>query len=1116
MNTAYIRRSLFAHWLIFFMVAAGTSALMSRHALAQVAAPAAPAAKEAEAPAKSDATAKSDSPAAPTAESAKEDAKAAKDTQATAAADANTTNGSAPAASASAGASKAEAPDASTQIALPPLPSATDTTGTVGAPKSTDGTTTTPEAPAGSSSQTLLLAVVLVSLFVLPILAGNYLAKIWKMPDYGWKISLVLFSLVGSLLVCTAAYQHWWGSGFKFGPDLAGGITLIYELAETPAASPTDGKQTGPGTDKAVQSGGREFKLGELIGALKKRIDPTATKEITIRAYGPAVEIIIPQVGQDEMEFVKQKITALGQLEFRITADSTKQRDLPIIALAKSLPPNQKDVMNGEEKVAAWLPYDLNEFGRVEQSDGRHVVKRMAGDTPEILVLMDPWNVTGEYLSSVTKGIDENGGPAVHFKFKGEGARRFGKLTGQNKPNPATPDVFRYLGIVLDNRLVSAPSIRSQITDSGQISGQSMTEKEVDLTVEVLNAGSLPAKLNKAPISEEVISPTLGGITVQKGKQAIIASLIGVVIFMIVYYRFAGVIACVALTLNLFLVLALMVMIRAAFTLPGLAGLALTVGMSVDTNVLIYERIREELKSGAALRMAIRNGYGRAMSAIIDTHLTTIISGIVLFYVGTDQVKGFAVTLVLGILCNLFTAFFCTRVFFDIAERRGWVKQLTMMHVFSEPNYDFLSIRWYALGASWLLIAIGMVAVYFRGSQLFDIDFTGGSSVAFTLNEADKMQLADVRKILLQTDLADKNLLIVERGKSHTGYQIDTSEQSVEAVKAVLSKEFGDKLKKYSLEFTDVKPFSEGGVTGTEAKLLINQGPAYAEESGVSHDSLRDQLTAALAQQGLKGIQPTLTNPNYQPGSGARYKEWTVRLTGVDEGTTRALLERLRSDMKATPLFPLASKIGGRVSGNMQFRALEAIAVSLVAMIIYLWLRFQKPAYGIAAGVALLHDVFVTVGLIALSAYIVNALPGVASLLRIDAFQINLTIVAALLTIIGYSVNDTVVTFDRLREIKGKTPQLTAKMVNDSVNQTLSRTILTVLTVFIVVVILYFFGGEGLHSFAFAFLVGIVVGTYSSVYIASPVLLWLSGVSAAPEPQEPRMQTSARGMQPAR
>jgi len=952
-----------------------------------------------------------------------------------------------------------------------------------------------------------MLAITLLALFALPIMAGNYLARIWKMPDHGWKISLTLGILAGSILVCLFGQ-------FKYGPDLAGGITLIYELQDaTVAKDDNQPRQPGAKNDaKQIKSGEREFTMSKLIGSLKERLDPDGTKEITIREYGSAVEIIIPQVGSDEMDFVKQKITALGQLEFRITADPDFTKDRTKIELAKLAPPTQKEIKQGEEIVARWVPYDVTEFGPVDRADG--MVKRMAGDTAEALVLIDPMNVTGDYLTSASKGIDQrSAGPAVHFSFNSVGAQRFEKLTSQNLPNPATGNKHRKLGILLDNRLVNAPNIESTISDHGQISGGSMTDREVELTVQVLDAGSLPAALNKTPISQETISPTLGGKTVEQGKRAIIASMLGVVVFMIVYYRFAGVVACLVLGLNLLMVLALMVLIKAAITLPGLAGLALTIGMSVDANVLIYERIREELESGAALRMAIRNGFGRAMSAIVDSNLTTIISGVVLFYIGTDQVKGFAVTLVLGILTSMFTAIFVARLIFDIFERRGWIKQLRMMHLFSKPNIDFLRYRWVALGASWALIGIGMVAVYFRGSTLLDIDFTGGSSVTFTLNDKDKMPLGDVRDALVKSDLAEKNLLIVGRGEKSTGFTVDTSEQSVDAVKDVIIKEFGQKLKKYSLQFEDVKAVSEGSLAGTEVKLIVNAGPEYADEGGMSHDALREQLAVALTQQGHPGVQATLTNPNYRTGSSARYNEWTVRFGGLDEAASQSVLGQLQGKMQSTPLFPLANTIGGRVSSNMQFQAVLAIVISLVAMVIYLWLRFHKPAYGIAAGVALIHDVLMTVGMIALSAYIVNAVPGVAAALKIDSFQINLTIVAALLTIIGYSVNDTIVTFDRLREIKGKTPQLTAKMVNDSVNQTLSRTILTVFTVFIVVVVLYFFGGDGLHSFAYSFLVGVVVGTYSSIYVASPVLLWLSGVSAAPEP---KLETSTRGMQTAR
>ncbi|HEX4412354.1 MAG TPA: protein translocase subunit SecD [Lacipirellulaceae bacterium] len=943
----------------------------------------------------------------------------------------------------------------------------------------------------------------------MPILIGNYLAGLWKMPDHAWKISLVLGVLAGSLLIVLFGQ-------FKFGPDLAGGVTLIYELQDAPttvqnAQQPNSNNSNS--LNQQLKSGGRQFSFADLIGALKKRLDPDGTKEITIREYGPAVEIIIPSVGEDEMEFVKQKITDLGKLEFRIVADPAFTKDKSTIDQAKLLKPAEKEVMRGSEVVARWVPYDVDQFGSPDRPSP--YVLRMAGKNPEILVLVDPYNVTGDYLTHAGKGMDEHGGPAVNFRFNSAGAQRFEKLTGQNLPNPATPDKYRKLGILLNNKLVNAPNIHSTISDSGMISGGTMSDREVDTTIEILNAGSLPAALNKSPISQEIISPTLGAETVEKGKLAIGGSLVGVIVFMLIYYRFAGFIACLALTLNLIMVLALMVLIKAAITLPGLAGLALTVGMSVDTNVLIYERIREELQSGAALRMAIRQGFDRAMTAIIDTHLTTIISGIVLFYVGTDQVRGFAVTLILGLVTNLFTAFFCTRLMFDIAERRGMIKQLKMMHIFSKPNYDFLRLRWIFLGLSWSLIAVGMVAVYMRGTQLLDIDFTGGSSVTFTLNDKDPMTQAGVTKALDKTELADKNLLVVQIGREGTAFTVDTSEQSVDKVKDIIIKEFGQKLKRYSISVSDIKSATVSDVPGAEGTVVVNAGPEYKGEQGMSHDALHDQLAASLTKLGHPNAAVTVENPDYNPGSSARFTSWSVHASGVEEADMRTALENLQTDLQAKPLFPLASTIGGRVSSNMQMQALLAVGISVIAMIIFLWFRFQKPTYGIAAGIALIHDVLMTVGMIALSYYVVSWFPAVAAALKIDSFQINLTIVAALLTIIGYSVNDTVVTFDRLREIKGKTPKLTAKMVNDSVNQTLGRTILTVFTVFIVVVVLYIWGGEGLHSFAFAFLVGVVVGTYSSIYVASPALLWLSGVSAASGPEAPPAASTAR-LQPAR
>ena len=1006
------------------------------------------------------------------------------------------------------------------------------------------------EATGNSTLDIVKMLAIIATVFVVPVLIGRYLATLWKMPDYGWKFSLVLGAVIGSLAIISFGE-------FKFGPDLAGGITLIYELADpsalaapddaeapeppamtdedeaasedapaadaadataadqetaadqqadalTVAQADTDGDADEAAEDDAEEDQKRAFDISQLIDALKERIDPSGTREVTIRPFGPAIEIIIPKTGPDALDYVKRRITDLGQLEFRITADPTQPRDRPIIEQAQLMPAGLKDVMLGGAKVAEWVAYAPEEF---PPGDDR-IITRVAGETPEALVLMDPMNVTGEYLTSTSKGVDERGGPAVHFSFNRAGAGRFRQLTSQNKPNPAT-GAPRYLGIVLDKRLISAPSINETISGSGIISGAAMGEEEVDYIVSILNAGSLPAALNKEPISEEIISPTLGAVTIEKGKMAIGASLVAVMLFMLVYYRFAGIVACLVLTLNLLLVLAIMVLIDAAFTLPGLAGLVLTVGMSVDANVLIYERIREELKHGAALRMAIRNGFSRAMSAIIDSNVTTIISGVALYAFATDQVKGFAVTLILGILTSMFTAIFCARVIFDVAERRGWVANIRMMQLLSSPNFDFLRVRYLAGGASLILILIGAAAAVDRGSQLFDIDFTGGSSITFVLNEPTPID--SVHETLSNTELEGRNLLVVRRGEGDNRYSVDTSIQEVDQVKGVLAEAFPGQLQTFSVEVRDVYTFSEGGFSGSQATLTVNDAAGFGEEDGVSYEAMREHINRSLEETGQPRVSSVISNPNYSPGTSARFKEWNIKLADLDVGAARAVFDNLEATMEATPLFPMASKIGGRVSNEMQVTALYAILISLAGVIAYLWLRFHKVMYGIAAAVAIVHDVLFTLGMLAMSAYVVQAVPGLAALLKIEAFQINLTIVAAVLTIMGYSLNDTIVTFDRLREIKGKSPQLTAEMVNRSVNQTLSRTLLTALTVFIVVAILYFFGGDGIHGFAFAFLVGTLAGTYSTIYMAAPVLLWLSGASMSARSTDP-----SSALQPAR
>jgi SecD/SecF fusion protein len=826
------------------------------------------------------------------------------------------------------------------------------------------------------------------------------------------------------------------------------------------------------------------------------------------------------------------------------------------------------------------MPYGGEEFGPPEREDSR-IVKRLAGKEPQALILMnDGADVTGEYLQRASAGVDETGMPQVNFVFNERGAYLFGQLSGEHLPNPSGQKYC--LGIILDKKLLSAPYINSKITSNGRITGIK-DQKEVDFVVGILNAGSLPASLNKEPISRETISPTLGKETVAKGKLAIWLSLVIVFAFMAIYYRFAGLVACLALGANVILTIGTMMFLHAAFTLPGLAGVVLSIGMSVDANILIYERIREERKRGAALRMAIRDGFDRAMATIVDSNLTNLITAVAIYKIAPDNVKGFGITLIIGIIMCMYTAVFLSRIIFDIAERTHKLHDLKMLQLIGVPTVDFMGARMKCIAGSLLLIVIGTVGIIGRGRDMLDIDFTGGSSVSLVLNQENKMTFSEVMKLLQQTELKDKNLSLVEVGDTGTRFTINSVEQDVEAVQDLLVKTFGDRLQSYQLKAEDIKAVgeavsavpssprnavrlvnfqevpaaeepkettaaekeseaasaadttSEKGaeesaasqdssaepaagtestesaagaeeveklttvqdpfVGGTQARIVFGSEEA-AYDAGVNHETMDLLLRDAIKSAGHQNVAFIATNPDYQTGSARRFAEWDVKLA-LAPADAQAVFTDLEKTTNSQPVFPLANKIGGRVAGDLRTKAFAAIVVSCVGIVLYVWFRFHRVVYGIAAVVALVHDVWIAVGFMAVSSWLVSLMPGVAQALMIEKFQISLTIVAALLTLIGYSINDTIVVFDRIREIKGKSPFLTGDMINRSVNQTLSRTILTSFATFLSVFILYVWGGDGIHGFAFSLLVGIIVGTYSSIFIASPILLWMGEAEQA-------------------
>ncbi len=674
---------------------------------------------------------------------------------------------------------------------------------------------------------------------------------------------------------------------------------------------------------------------------------------------------------------------------------------------------------------------------------------------------------------------------------------------------------------------MSAPAINSEIRDSGIIEGgpQGFKAKEVEHLIQVLRAGSLPASLNPTPLLEEKVGPTLGEDTIAKGVFAIWVSLLVVPVFMIMYYRFAGAVAVVALLVNMILLIGSMAFIQATFSLPGLAGLALTIGMAVDANVLVFERMREEKERGASLAQQIRNGFNRAWVTIFDSHVTNFLAAVVLYVVGTEEVKGFALTMIIGMAWNLFTAVFMSRVIFEVFYTKGWLKKVTMFKLMDKTDFDFIGPRYYCMAGSVVVIVLGLVATYARGMGMFNIDFTGGTLVTIRLNDNDpqvkplsESQRAQLvrQKAGILPDVTVESLRLTD-DKSLARFNIRTTEVNPDKVKTAILQSFGTALARVELNYSEGKPIPSAPASspgeppktasvsaptsfagGREYDLNINttafnstQTPAQVvsgvfakvlEKAGIPNPASQFQITGA-------------PDPLAAPGAGTRL----VLRTGLEPEAAKNMLDQLQKTLAGDPdlLFERLTNFGGTVASETRTLALIATFASWVIIIVYLWWRFRSFTYGLAAVLAVVHDVLITLGAIAVS-YWLAKVPVLSSLFQIDQFKIDLPIVAAFLTLIGFSVNDTIVIFDRIREIKGKTPHLTNKMVNDALNQTLSRTILTSFTAWLVVVILYLFGGEGLHGFAFALVVGFLSGTYSTIYIATPILIdW---VATKPDP----------------
>jgi SecD/SecF fusion protein len=600
----------------------------------------------------------------------------------------------------------------------------------------------------------------------------------------------------------------------------------------------------------------------------------------------------------------------------------------------------------------------------------------------------------GDVIVDATNDYDDRGRPEVTMRMNAEGARKWRALTAAN--------INRPVAIILDNLVYTAPTVQNEIPNgSSSISGNFTVEETKDMS-NILKAGKLPAPTNI--VEEAVVGATLGSEAVSAGVLSSVVGLIIVLIFVVAYYGSAGFIADIALFVNLFFLLGIMASLGAVLTMPGIAGIVLTIGMAVDANVLIFERIKEELALGKPFKQAIADGFSNAYSSIIDSNVTTLLTGVILFIFGTGLILGFATTLVIGILTSLFAAIFITRIILEqyvkngktLPFATGWSKNL-----FKDSAFDFVSRRKLYYTISSVIIGLGIISVIFKGFGL-GVDFKGGRSYVVRFDNS----------------------------------------VSTDAVRNALENELPGSL--------EVKTY---GGTGIGAANQVKITTSYLADATTPE---ADKETESKLLAGLTKIQG-------------------------NKGSIQS-----------------SQKVGPAIANDLIYSALWSILLAVAVVFCYILIRFKKLAFGYGAVVALFHDVLIILAIFSIGN---GWLP--------FSLDIDQAFIGALLTIMGYSMNDTVVVFDRVREYlndsKGRKESIPV-VINNALNSTLSRTAVTGLSTMLVLIVLFIFGGETIRGFSFAMLIGVIVGTYSSLFVATPIVVdalsrdQLNEATATPEP----------------
>jgi len=926
-------------------------------------------------------------------------------------------------------------------------------------------------------------------------------------------------------------------------------------------------------------------KRSQTIAELKTEFSDRAEK---IDKLVAAFDEYRPFQGRlDDPKDLQRMLKGVGILEFRIlpTMNNTKVDADQMTSYVEAL--KTKGPKYASDNKYIWCEIENSETWKVPESVvapfGNKSYILASNNKDEVML----HRVGGKdwQLKSASPGQDQMGRRAIDFVLDDKGGIIFGKITREN--------IGRPLCILLDGTAISAPNIQSRITTRGQITG-SFPQTEVIDMVNKLNAGSLPARLIEQPISVKIIGPSIGADNRDKGIRSGIIGLAGVIFCMAIYYTIGGAIADVALLMNLLFTLAVMALLKATFTLPGIAGTILALGMSIDANVLIFERIREEQQKGCSLKLAIKNGYEKAFSAIFDSNITSIITAAILYWVASEEIKGFAIVLMIGLVSSLFTALTVTRTIFDFLINKKLIKDhLVMLHLIRRPHINWMGLRPVFFTLSGIL-TIGGIFIFFARddskNSKYDIEFTGGTSIQINLKETTNLTRQNVEDKIrkIGTDRENSALAsatVYSIGKSGKQYEINTTEtnktigtvtfpsgngQTITTVTSTINdveRQIGVKLDKLVIK-QDTKSTDEFVITtsrlnksvvvnvlktafpnaqitepqidevvnnavltafGNDLEMLRSLEPKIVSEEKITqamvdvNPDLADFIggikikceieRAATGDEIDRRIKDLRFKPDMRELDWYSYKILDSNLTEMKsdqqvksfvflsvepEAGFRELAEeewqrfvenektKVLTATKLESSLPRVTQIDPSVGRRAEDQALLAIILSLIAILIYLWVRFGDFRFGFGGVITLFHDTCVTVGMVVACTYIAKTTIGQA--LLIGDFKIDLTMIAAFLTLLGYSINDTIVIYDRIRENRRK-GIINAQIINDGINETLSRTILTSTATALVVVIMYIFGGTALRGFNFAMLFGIVEGTYSSIAISAPLLL---------------------------